>query len=215
MDKTLVLARHNESIEWLSAIDAPVVIYNKGNEIASAHPVVNLKNIGRESHTYLWHIIENYFRLTEWTIFAQADPFPHTVNFVEVVNCKDPNEMWMENIRVYRENVLLRDGFFGIGRYWESSSEFLKGFWCNIYEMIKTIWKKFKCPQPMRESWPNSYGACFAVERRAVHRRPLGFYRDLLALHDQMWTLPWAMEYLWWIFFSLDYTFYKPWCCFL
>ena len=31
-----------------------------------------LENVGRESHTYLHHIVEHYDELAPWTIFTQA-----------------------------------------------------------------------------------------------------------------------------------------------
>jgi len=64
----IVVARYNEDLVWLKFPPFnkyPVVIYNKGpNEDFYKPPllkkVVNLPNVGRESHTFLWHIIDNY-----------------------------------------------------------------------------------------------------------------------------------------------------------
>jgi len=36
-------------------------------------PVHQLPNVGRESHTYLHHIVEHYDSLASWTVFSQAE----------------------------------------------------------------------------------------------------------------------------------------------
>ena len=73
----IVVARYNENLEWLKAEPFnkyDVIIYNKGDNESFEKPSnvkrgVNLKNVGRESHTYLQHIIQNYDNLSDITIF--------------------------------------------------------------------------------------------------------------------------------------------------
>jgi hypothetical protein len=43
-----------------------------------------LPNVGRESHTWLSHIVEEYESLAEWTVFMQADPSDHLLPGVGV-----------------------------------------------------------------------------------------------------------------------------------
>lgn len=77
----LVIARYKENLDWLEdtiaklkslSYDVHVYIYNKGNtlvklaeEICDMVTCKNLPNVGRESHTYLTHIIENYEKLKD------------------------------------------------------------------------------------------------------------------------------------------------------
>jgi hypothetical protein len=76
----VVLAHHSEDLAWLSQIpkDVHLSIYTKGSRIELSKPLVakasvkQLLNVGRESHTYLSHIVENYERLADWTVFTQA-----------------------------------------------------------------------------------------------------------------------------------------------
>lgn len=73
----VVLAHHSEDISWLSRIPADVAIrlYTKGTQAlksSSQTSVQQLPNVGRESHTYLHHIVENYEDLSKWTVFTQA-----------------------------------------------------------------------------------------------------------------------------------------------
>jgi hypothetical protein len=73
-----VISRYNENLEWLnedffSNNDIPIIVYNKGiNDninIKKEYKIINLENVGRESHTYLYHIINNYDNLADTTIF--------------------------------------------------------------------------------------------------------------------------------------------------
>ena len=72
----LVVARYLEDLSWLNNIPPQISprIYDKS-------PTGNLPNVGREAHTYLHHIVENYDNLPDLTIFAQGKPFDHAFDF--------------------------------------------------------------------------------------------------------------------------------------
>lgn len=73
--KQLVLARYKENIDWIKQSNCPsIIIYNKDEMPTFGVP---LPNIGREAHTYIYHIIANYHKLADVTIFSQANPFDH------------------------------------------------------------------------------------------------------------------------------------------
>lgn len=79
-DVCLVVARYLENIDWVRAYNDIAIIYNKGNPATlptTMKRVVQLHNIGREGHTYLYHIIHNYDALTKYCIFLQGYPFQH------------------------------------------------------------------------------------------------------------------------------------------
>jgi hypothetical protein len=76
----VVLAHYNEDLSWLSKIgeDSHIHVYTKGPQVELNFPsgsqtsLQQLPNVGRESHTYLSHIVKNYERLADWTVFTQA-----------------------------------------------------------------------------------------------------------------------------------------------
>jgi hypothetical protein len=72
---SVVVARYNENVEWVRAYSDIAFIYNKGEPITEK--ALQLENVGREGHTYLYHIITNYNTLTERTVFLQGNPFEH------------------------------------------------------------------------------------------------------------------------------------------
>jgi|688.fasta_scaffold157562_2 hypothetical protein len=71
-----VVARYNEPIDWLRSDAHDVIIYNKGDAIEFKN-VVQLPNVGREAHAYLYHVIENYDSLADITMFTQARVSDH------------------------------------------------------------------------------------------------------------------------------------------
>jgi hypothetical protein len=67
----IIISRYNENLEWLKEEPFnkyPVIIYNKGPNDDFYKPdnlikIVKLENVGREGHTYLYHIINEYNNL--------------------------------------------------------------------------------------------------------------------------------------------------------
>jgi hypothetical protein len=86
MKTEIVVARYNEDLSWLKKIPKTIkiTIYNKGNDDID-FPFIQLPNIGRESHTYLYHIIQNYDNLAEQTIFCQGDSIFHSPDFLNLI----------------------------------------------------------------------------------------------------------------------------------
>jgi len=106
-DIQLVIARYNEDLEWIN--DTPYnkyrsVIYNKSDNSDfttsnKTEKVVNLKNVGREGHTYLYHIIENYNNLATITVFL-----PGSLN-LEHKNVK--SKKMLDEIEANQQNVFI------------------------------------------------------------------------------------------------------------
>jgi hypothetical protein len=72
----IVVARYNENLEWLSEINDErfnIIVYNKGvNDNFIKLPnmtTINLNNVERCDHTYLYHIITYYDSLSNITVF--------------------------------------------------------------------------------------------------------------------------------------------------
>ena len=72
----IVVARYLEDLSWLNNIprQIPARIYDKS-------PSGDMPNVGREAHTYLHHICENYDALPDLIVFAQGKPFDHAFDF--------------------------------------------------------------------------------------------------------------------------------------
>jgi len=68
----IVLAHYDEDVQWSSPYKNIRTIYCKGPQKKRPDGCVPLKNVGREGHTYLYHIVKNYENLSQWTVFTQA-----------------------------------------------------------------------------------------------------------------------------------------------
>jgi hypothetical protein len=91
MKLEIVIARYNEDLDWLKKIpkNFKITIYNKGQDdiknIPSGATIIKIPNIGRESHTYLYHIMHNYNNLADKTIFCQGDSIFHSPDFLKLL----------------------------------------------------------------------------------------------------------------------------------
>ncbi|MGD9608709.1 MAG: DUF3431 domain-containing protein [Desulfovibrionaceae bacterium] len=72
-DAEIVVARYREDVSWTAGLGFPVTVYDKSGTPGP----LSLPNIGRETHTYLSHILRRYDALARHTVFIQAAPFDH------------------------------------------------------------------------------------------------------------------------------------------
>ena len=102
MDKCLIIARYNENLDWLRKYnDFKITVYNKGYKLKdeSFYKVINLENKGRESHTWLYHIVKNYNILNDINVFLQGQ--------IDDLNCmayQNPND-YLKKINKYGFHV--------------------------------------------------------------------------------------------------------------
>ena len=72
MDYHIVVAKYKEDISWLQEMDkSHIYLYDKGfteNSINGFAHYEQRPNIGRESETYLYHIIKHYDNLPDFLI---------------------------------------------------------------------------------------------------------------------------------------------------
>ena len=78
----VIISRHNEDISWSDMYASIRTVYEKSDEpnvlkVRTPGNVVRLANLGRESHTYLTHIVNNYGTLAELTVFSQGSAPGH------------------------------------------------------------------------------------------------------------------------------------------
>lgn len=81
-DVEIIVSRYNETLSW-TLIEPfnqfKYTVYNKGDdelfEKTHVTKIINLPNVGRNDHTYLYHIVANYDKLSLITVF-----FPGSIN---------------------------------------------------------------------------------------------------------------------------------------
>lgn len=184
MEKSLIISRYNEDLEWLQNINGfQINIYNKGPEIKYKFSnITKLKNVGRESHTWLYHIVNHYDKLGDLIIFQQGR--------IDDLGC-----MAFNNPEKY-EKIIDKYGF-AASRYgllgpfhwsWnvgiEKNIKYKKDWEQKNISRSKVGFRNFA-----KELFPEipifvatSYGGCFAVKKESIKLYKIDFYEQLLKI---------------------------------
>ena len=180
----IVIARYNENIDWLKYINTnlyDIFIYNKGNDNISIDnincKIIKLDNTGRESHTYLYHIINNFDNLPEKIVFTQAHPFDHVrKTFINEINNFNSCSF---NFFYFSRNILKI-------QYDEHKNKFLEhgvlngNNWKNYHELnspISTTTKRlFENIEDQQINIEFGTGAIYGVNKCLIIKNSKDFY---------------------------------------
>jgi hypothetical protein len=205
----LVVARYNESVNWVDAFST-YTIYNKGRDDLSVRHRLNsvrLPNVGREAHSYLFHIVNNYDRLEDVIIFSQGGYRAHA-NF-------PPDEFMARALDLgslgFSVNLGDINGFVG-----SNSRDFVLP-WHGVdlhtkepYE-LGGWWEK-TTGEPWVRSRSVFWGATFSVRREFILRRSKESYERIIK------TLDWSTnpmeahfcERAWFNMLNLPLNYVRP-----
>jgi len=183
MSSTIIISRFDENLSWLERYKSfNIIIYNKGEKLKKNNfkKIYNLKNVGRESHTWLYHIVRNYDQLDDINIFLQGK--------IDDLNC-----MAFQDVNLYEKNMpslgfcCSRLGLLG-PFHWkdnigiEKNSKYLSQWENKGIRKSNLGFRKFA-----KKLFPNiplfvatSYGGCFAVKRELIQQHNKDFYKYIL-----------------------------------
>ena len=123
----IIVSRYNENLKW--TLEYPFnkfkyIVYNKGDnnlfEMSAVKRVINLKNVGKCDHTYLYHICSNYYNLNKINVFL-----PGSVNMIhkKKIAIRILNSIIKSNytksffVSMYTDNLLLKFKDFKMDSY--------------------------------------------------------------------------------------------------
>jgi hypothetical protein len=193
----IVVARYTEDISWLGDLAKDCcIVYNKGGDDTLRHTecdykkVVTLPNVGRESHTYLHHIIQNYNTLAPVTIFTQARIEDHFEGpwspesgreFLLKLGQQASEFGQSQNARLYDHlGGMSAIPSFNLRPYYANGLQ--KTTHENLGQWFKAVVGQDMPPQGV----PWYKNALFAVKRARIHQHPRSFYENLLREVDTM-----------------------------
>ncbi len=172
MTKTAVLSRFKETDNhWYYTLvnnNYSVIVYNK----YSGANLIN--NVGRESHTYIHYIIQNYSNLPDEILFSQYDPKDHFIHASK--------EQRDDSVNVFLNSYLYN--FIGIrpGQFPYTAARVRKVQW------VKTCNKLFnrftQSDVNSLISTGSTLNGIFRVSKNAILKRPLSFYKKCIKLLD-------------------------------
>lgn len=189
-DFKLVIARYHENINWVNDQNYPYIVYNKGEPLPQNINHINLLNIGKESLTYLYHIIENYENIDNYTIFLQGNPFDHS----KFTNGKDIVFPKLKFMALYG------------GRYTSPLICDKKGKPHHPIELpIGEILDLLLPDKHFQNKFVFNAGAQFLVCKENILKYPKDFYVHALNLHlnKNFPTMPWVFERIWATLFNI------------
>lgn len=206
----IVIARYNEDLLWLcnpymlqllKAYDGKIriYIYNKGlhnvdlTKLTTCLPnvsfhVATLPNVGRETHTYLHHIIRMRKTLAEVTIFlpGSSETFFKFDRAFAIIQKAQQNH----NTVFIGQKDTFPDRFasFSIDDYHcTNSKNHSMNPENNLFPAHKrpfNLWFYDVFPKKRRIDAPWNYNAMFAVHRDHILQHPTSYYERMLAFVD-------------------------------
>lgn len=184
----VVVARYNEDLSWIKK-EFPtekVTVYNKGKDdlnLPENCKIIKLPNIGREAHTYLYHIINNYNQLSDRTLFLQGGPYSienYTIT---------PLRLYKRIARTMCKNIIAGKCKSVTP---EGEAKKLKNYdrtkWYNTvyknYDLVEFL-KEYINPQPLSYLYV-SYGANFAVDKNKILINDIQYYQKIFNTLDNI-----------------------------
>jgi hypothetical protein len=202
----MVIAHYNEDLSWLDYV-RPFVrmfVYHKGNNPNNDYIIVN--NVGRESHTYLTHIINNYDNLADVTLFLQGritDHIPSYLGIYTYIESLVSDGLQNGNSSNIAHGVETEFRPFNISRMKFGAETFQQWF------------KRILGMNIPSEGYMWYVGALMCIRRDMIHSRPLEFYKTLLSEvdHDINPEQGHFFERAWYYIFKCDENdFHKTLC---
>jgi protoporphyrinogen oxidase len=173
----LIIARYNEDVTWSDG--HPRTVYNKGGRVDGLNDEeqIMLPNVGRESHTYLTYIIDNYEALPEYVMFCQGMIKDHVDGF-RIEDFVNPDY----DIAYARLSILKEwnpvSGRLMFPQIWNErlAKDSMRPARLNYLEWFERVLEV-----PLGDSTVYVPGAIFSVSARCIRKRPKEFYKKLRA----------------------------------
>ena len=176
----IVVARYTESMEWVRRYHDIVTVYEKHeNDVVPCSRRVRLPNVGRETHTYLYHIIENYHCLAHNTLFTQCGFEEHDTYLIEEYLFDTGSSRFLMN---NFKTIYAKDGRYGFLQH--------KGKWLDEYNNGKMLPEKrtfkqwwtecLRKPIPHINRYKWSHGAIFSVSSERICNNSIDYYRRMI-----------------------------------
>lgn len=194
--KQIIIAKYKENMAWTKGlINIPYIIYDKFDKTSPHHlpniptfPVHMFEGIkhaktptGRESHTYLYHIIKNYDNLADMNIFLQGQP----------------QEIYTDARSPLR--VLFETDFEGIDFLPLTGPLIIadkKAYPLHTGLPLERVFNRLfldPCPDYFAYGW----GATFCVSKKYIHHKPLSFYEEMMQIVYEEALSGYIYERLW------------------
>lgn len=181
-DIDLVIAHFTESLCWINRLNQNqilnIYLYTKSDILIDpiTFPVsikqIFLSNIGREAHTYLYHIINNYDKLPDYLFFLQGRPNLN-IESINRILCTDK-----QNQSYYSNNYRSVDEWF-----LDDKNKILK--WKNINLLDTKLsfmdwFSKYIDIKIPKLPYKIYFESNFFISKTYILSRPISYYQNLI-----------------------------------
>ena len=186
----IIISRFNEDLKWTTRgifNNYRYIVYNKGDnddfEKTNVDKIINLKNVGKCDHTYLYHIIKNYNDLADILVFlpGSLDLINKNIRATEILDIikNTGNAVFLgeyyENIKNKFENFCLNN--------WRSTNN--QNFDKNNESMLDLSlirpfgeWYKYNFDNIIVNFV--CYWGIFSLDKRDIIQHPINRYINLI-----------------------------------
>jgi len=218
---SIIVSRFNEDLKW--TLESPFhqfkyIVYNKGEndnfEKKNVIEIINIENVGKNDHTYLYHIIQNYDNLPNILVFL---PGSLNIDYKKSKAIQILNNIIKSNytkaffIGYYQKNI--KDSFNNFKLdHWKTtdSQNFVKNNESNL-QLAKIrpygLWYNYFFGNTIAH-WSTWWGI-FSIDKRDIIQHPITRFQ-LLILTINNYSNPEAGHYIersWGVIFNpLNYT---------
>ena len=201
--KELVIATYNRTYDWIDQVnsDVSVKVYTKDLNTLSTNEIVIPNNVGRDVHTFFYHIVNQYDNLADVTFFSQDFGLEHVENYPEIIN--GDQAVWNAEAKQHFEE------------YWAYQKGPYEGWqWWNAQHFGGQV---LRCDAtglpnhpnlPLKETWDKLFttqfpefiefvpGGHFSITKSQIHIRSKAFYQEVLRILETEYIAPWVFERL-------------------
>ncbi|KAL9021232.1 MAG: hypothetical protein Q9185_001633 [Variospora sp. 1 TL-2023] len=184
-DFEIVVSHYNEDLSWLKSHSSECCVYSKGGPKNAPNPPLAftpLPNIGREGHTFLYHIANHYDKLAAVTLFVQGRIDDHVDLTLDEMK-KRAMGVPVGQVRTYPFRELeVFDHWDGIP--WEQYPCWKRWSSMDTQSMGATPLQLFQQYITEDDRIPVAVGfapgAIFAVTKETIHQHSRAYYQRLL-----------------------------------
>jgi Protein of unknown function (DUF3431) len=189
MSYKIVVARYHENVDWIT--DDNKIIYNKGYKLNVNNEIL-VKNIGRESETYLRYIIENYHDLPDVVVFTQGYIKDHCDrNNIKMDSMtyllKLKEEAFTHGKSLVPHNHIHHQTKFNRNPFWspdwnkQNNNYYLHNNYLNNNQKTFIDWFQ----ENIDKNYPNPisiyWNGLFSIRKDVILKRDIEYYKNLLS----------------------------------
>jgi hypothetical protein len=186
----IVVSRFNEDLKWTTTgifNNYKYIVYNKGDndnfEKSNVDKIIELKNVGKCDHTYLYHIITNYNNLSDITLFLPGS--------LDLIQKREKATELLDKIKKMNNAVFLGEYYKNIKNKFE---KFCLDNWIssnrqNFYKNNETALQLSEI-RPFGQWYKDNfadeivnyvcYWGIFSIDKRDIIQHPISRYTKLL-----------------------------------